>query len=59
MARSLNSDEAAIFNENLLAKEQFSAFMSDFTEGLLKHKEEEPEFMPESGFWLNGRFPGS
>jgi hypothetical protein len=59
MARSLNPEEAAIFNENQLTSEQFSAFISDFKEGLLKHQEEELEMIPEVGFWLRGRFPGS
>jgi len=58
MARSLNSEEAAIFNENF-TNEQFSAFINDFKEGLLKHQEEESELTPEVGFWLHGRFPGS
>jgi hypothetical protein len=59
MARLLSSEEAAVFNENLLANEQFSAFMSDFAEGLMKHQEKEPELTPETGFWLTERFPGS
>jgi hypothetical protein len=59
MARSLNSEEAAIFTENKLTNDQFSAFISDFKEGLLKHQEEELELTPEVGFWLCGRFPGS
>ena len=59
MARSLNPEEAAIFNENQPSSEQFSAFINDFKEGLLKHQEEELELTPEAGFWLCGRFPGS
>lgn len=59
MARSLNSEEAAIFYENQSATEQFSAFMSDFAEGLLKHQEEEAELALDPGFWLHDRFRGS
>jgi hypothetical protein len=59
MARSLNSEEAAIFKEDQLPGEQFSAFVNDFKEGLLKHEEEGSEMTPEAEFWLCGRFPGS
>jgi hypothetical protein len=59
MARLLNSEEAAVFDENILANEQFSAFMSAFAEGLMKHEDKEPELTPETGFWLTERFPGS
>lgn len=59
MARSLNSEEAAIFKEDPLAGEQFSAFISDFTEGLLKHQEEELELTAEVALWMGGRFTGS
>jgi len=59
MARSLNPEEAAIFKENQLTSEQFSAFINDFKEGLLNHQEEELELTPEVGFWLCGRYPGS
>ena len=59
MARSLNLEEAAIFKEDQLTSDQFSAFINDFKEGLLKHQEEEAELTPDVGFWLCGRFPGS
>lgn len=59
MARSLNSEEAAIFNENQSATDQFSAFMRDFAEGLSKHQDEEPELALDPGFWLRDRFRGS
>lgn len=59
MARSLNSQEAAIFKDEPIADEQFSAFISDFTDGLLKHQEEELELTAQVALWLRGRFPGS
>ncbi|HLX70078.1 MAG TPA: hypothetical protein VKV04_10675 [Verrucomicrobiae bacterium] len=59
MARSLNPEEAAIFQDDSIANEQFSAFMSDFAEGLLKHQEEDLELTTQVALWLRGRFPGS
>lgn len=58
MARSLNSDEAAVFNEELLADEQL-LLTSELAEALLKRQQEEMELSPGPGIWWHGRFPGS
>lgn len=58
MARSLNSEEAAVFNEEPLESEQFP-LLSDFAEALLKRQKEEMELSPDPGIWWHGRFPGT
>ena len=58
MARSLNTEEAEIFTEAILATLKFP-ILADSAESLLKRHDEEMEMTPELGLWFGDHFPGA
>lgn len=57
MARSLNSKEAEIFSEEIVATRKFP-ILGDTAESLLKRREEALELTPELGFWFGDYMRG-
>jgi hypothetical protein len=57
MARSLNSKEAEIFSEEIVATCKFP-ILGDTAESLLKRREEALQLTPELGFWFGDYLRG-
>jgi len=57
MARSLNTKEAEIFSEEIVATRKFP-IMGDTAESLLKRREEALQLTPELGFWFGDYLRG-
>jgi len=57
MARSLNSKEAEIFSEEILATRKFP-ILGDTAESLLKRREEALQLTPELSFWFGDHLRG-
>jgi hypothetical protein len=58
MARSLNADEAEVFQDAISPERKFTLEYGSF-EGLLQRRDEELELTLESGFWFGDHFPGA
>ena len=56
MARSLNSEEAAVFNQEILATQKFPLVNDSATE--LKKSDKVSELTREHGLWFAHYFPG-
>lgn len=57
MARSLNSKEAEIFGEEILATRKFP-ILGDSAENMLKRREQALELTPELGIWFGDYLRG-
>ena len=57
MARSLNSEEAEIFSEEILATRKFP-LLGDTAETLLRRRDEALDMTPELGFWFGDHSHG-
>ena len=58
MARSLNTKEAEVFSEEILATRKFP-ILGDTAESLQKRRNEALELTPELGFWFGDHLLGS
>jgi len=57
MARSLNTQEAEVFNAAIDTTQNFPLF-ADYAESLLKRRDEALELAPESGIWFGNEPQG-
>lgn len=58
MARSLNLEEADVFNQDILATRKFP-LINDSAEGLLKRRDNTLELTAELARWFGEHFPGA
>ncbi|HWD93701.1 MAG TPA: hypothetical protein VG938_15275 [Verrucomicrobiae bacterium] len=59
MARALNWEEAALFEDAISPERKFALECGGSLESLTERRDEELELTPESAFWFGVHFPGA